>query len=194
MVNNMNIEDYKKLRTGNSNKSRLKVFIMKLLILLIIFLLTIIGMNKNQDLHNLISKKLLSENFSFYYIQNIYTKYFGEVFPFYNLLGVEPVFSEKLEYSEVSKYNDGIVLSVSSNYLVPVQYSGIVIFIGEKENYGNTVIIQGDDVTIWYSNILSDAKLYDEVKKGEYLGETIGNKLYLVFQKDGEIVNYKDYI
>ena len=49
MVNNMNIEDYKKLRTGNSNKSRLKVFIMKLLILLIIFLLTIIGMNKNQD-------------------------------------------------------------------------------------------------------------------------------------------------
>ena len=87
-------------------------------------------------------------------------------------------------------------LTVDENYMVPVLESGIVIFLGEKEGYGNTVVIeQVDGVDVYYSNISTDnVKLYDYVEKGTLLGEAENKKLYLVFQKDGTFLNYKDYI
>ena len=188
----MYIEDY--IKNRSKKKSKFKIFILRVLTLSLIFLVVIIGIKKDTNIEKWLSKEVLGKNFSFYHIKSLYSKYFGGILPFDKLLDAEPVFSEKLEYSEISKYNDGISLSVRDKYLVPVQYSGIVTFVGEKENYGNTVIIESDDITIWYSNISSNIKLYDEVKKGEYLGETIDDKLYLVFQKDGKIVEYKDYI
>lgn len=187
----MYIDDY--LNKRNKNKSIIKLFLTKLLLLLLIFLLTIISIKKDDNIKNFINKNILSKNFSFIEIKNIYNKYFGGILPFDNIVNVEPVFSEKLEYKNINKYKDGISLTVNNNYLVPIQYSGIVVFVGEKDGYGKTVIIEGEEVTIWYSNINSDIKLYDEVKKGEYLGETIDDKLYLVFQKDGNIVDYKEY-
>jgi len=186
------IDDY--LKKKNKKKSVIKVFITKLLILIVIFLITVIAIKKDDNIKYWLDKNILSKNFSFTKIKNFYTKYFGSILPFDNIVGTEPVFSEKLEYNNINIYKDGVSLSVNNNYLVPIQYSGIVVFIGEKEGYGNTVIIESEDVTIWYSNINSNIKLYDEVKKGEYLGETIDDKLYLVFQKEGNFVNYKDYI
>ena len=80
--------------------------------------------------------------------------------------------------------------------MVPVLESGIVIFMGEKEDYGNTVVVeQIDGVDVYYSNILTDGiQLYDYVEKGSLLGEVQDKNLYLTFQKDGEYLNYKDYI
>lgn len=190
----MYIEDYLKKQNKSKNKSLIKKTISKFLILLIIFLITIIGIKNNDSTKEWITKNVLTKNFSFTKMKNLYTKYFGSVLPFDKLIDVQSVFSENIEYSEINKYNDGFVLSVNQNYLVPVQESGVVVFIGEKDKYGNTVIIESDNVTIWYSNVSSNIKLYDEVKKGEYLGETLNDKLYLVFQKDGKFVDYKDYI
>jgi stage IV sporulation protein FA len=186
------IDDY--LKKKNKKKPIIKVFLSKFLLLTLIFLVTVISIKKDDNIKTWLDKNILSKNFSFTEIKNIYTKYLGGVLPFDNLTLVEPVFSEKLEYKSINKYKDGISLTVNNNYLVPVQYSGIVIFVGEKEGYGKTVIIESEEVTIWYSNVNSNIKLYDEVKDGEYLGETIDNKLYLLFQKDGNIVDYKDYI
>ena len=102
---------------------------------------------------------------------------------------------ENPEKIDINKFENGISLTVENNYLVPVQYSGIVVFVGEKKPYGNTVIIESDNVTIWYSNIdTSNIKVYDHVEKGKYLGETLNNKLYLVFKKEGNFVDYKEYI
>jgi len=188
----MYIDDY--LKKNNKKKSIIKIFITKFLVLSLIFLISIICIKKDDNIKTWLDKNVFSKNFSFTQIKNIYTKYLGGILPFDNLMTIEPVFSEKLEYTSINKYKDGISLTVTNNYLVPIEYSGIVIFVGEKEGYGNTVIIESEDVTIWYCNISSDIKLYDEVKKGEYLGETIDNKLYLVFQKEGNIVDYKDYL
>lgn len=188
----MYIDDY--LKKKNKKKSIIKIYIVKFLVLSIIFLITIISIKKEDNIKIWLDKNILSKNFSFTEIKNVYTKYFGGILPFDNLVGVEPVFSEKLEYTNVNKYKDGISLTVGNNYLVPIQYSGVVVFVGEKEGYGNAVIIESEEVTIWYCNINSNIKLYDEVKKGEYLGETINDKLYLVFQKDGNIVDYKEYL
>ena len=67
--------------------------------------------------------------------------------------------------------------------------------IGEKE-YGNTVIVQDDTgLEIWYSNInIGNITIYDYVKKGDYLGEAIDNKLIMIFKKDGEVEDYNKYI
>ena len=80
--------------------------------------------------------------------------------------------------------------------MVPIIESGVVVFIGEKENYGNTIIIeQIDGIDTFYGNVkINNIKLYDYVEKGELLGETKDNTLYLVFQKDGKSLNYKEYI
>ena len=95
-----------------------------------------------------------------------------------------------------SKYYDGVALDVTNNYLVPVIETGLVVYIGEKENYGNVIIIQGmDGVDIAYSNMqTTSVKLYDYIEKGDLLGEVEGNKLYLVYSKNGEILNYEEYL
>ena len=190
----MDINEYIKLKNKSKRVGKLKTFSIKLMTIIIIFLGTIIITRKDIEVKNFINEKLLSNNFSFTSFKNLYSKYFGSVLPFDFLLTTEPVFNEKLEYSNISKYKDGISLSVITNYLVPVQESGVVVFVGEKEDYGNTIIVESENVTIWYSNINSNIKLYDEVKSGEYLVEVKDDKLYLVFQKEGVYVDYKDYI
>ena len=107
-----------------------------------------------------------------------------------------PVFKEELEYSNISIYHDGAKLQVANNYLVPIQQEGLVIYIGEKENYGNVVIIEGiDGIDIWYGNMETvSVKLYDYVEKNTYLGTTYNNYLYLAYQKDGVFQNYQEYL
>ena len=91
---------------------------------------------------------------------------------------------------------DGVELEVASNYLVPNLESGMVIFVGEKENLGKTVIIeQVNGVEVWYSNLSSiNINIYDYVEKGSLIGEVSDQKLYLTFKKDGQILNYEYYI
>ncbi len=71
------------------------------------------------------------------------------------------------------------------NYLVPALNSGIVVFLGDKEDYGNTVIIQQTDGTdVWYGNVdNASVKMYDYVESGSLIGEVTDEKLYLLFKK-----------
>ena len=130
-------------------------------------------------------------------MKKYYEKYFGNVLSLDKIVKKEqPVFSEKLSFNKIEKYENGIKLEVNNHYMVPLLESGIVVFIGEKEKIGNTIIVEGvDGIDTFYSNInVNSIKLYDYVEKGELLGETIDNKLYLSFQKDGEYLDYKEYI
>ena len=106
------------------------------------------------------------------------------------------VFNENLVYKDTNIYKNGIQLNVEKNYLIPVIESGIVVFIGNKDDYGKTVIIeQTDGVSIWYGNVDNiNVSLYDYVSKGEFLGEAKGDLFYMVFQKNGEYIKYEDYL
>ena len=75
--------------------------------------------------------------------------------------------------------------------MVPCLESGIVVYIGNKDDYGQTVIIEQENgIDVFYSNISNDnIKLYDYIEKGEYVGQTKTNKLYLVFQKNGTVLD-----
>ena len=72
----------------------------------------------------------------------------------------------------------------------------MVVYLGEKENYGNVVIIEGiDGIDIWYGNMETiSVKLYDYVEKSSYLGQTKDNNLYLAYSKDGKFLDYKEYL
>ena len=183
--------------TGEIKKKNfLKSIINKLMVCIVLFLSLAIVCKTNDKFNNFITKNLFNANFSFTKIKNIYNKYLGGIFPLEDTsLKTKQVFNEKMIYTNISKYKDGAMLEVSSNYLVPALKSGLVLFIGEKENYGNVIIIQGEDgIDIWYGNINGSAvNLYDYVEEGSYIGEVIDKKLYLVYSQDGKFLNYEDY-
>ena len=181
--------------TLNNIKKYIRGFIYRSLICLSLFLLLAIFCKIDTKYKDIIRKNIYENNISFTSIKNFYSKYLGGVSILDSFVtDTKPVFNEKLTYKNSSKYYNGVKLEVVNNYLVPVIESGLVVFIGEKENYGKTLIIENDNETIWYSNINANVNLYDEIKEGQYLGDTIDDKLYLVFKKDGVILDYKKYI
>lgn len=178
-------------------KKNVRNFITRALITVIIFLIGMILVKSDSSIKNGILKQVYDTNFKFTKIKSVYEKYFGNILSVDKLaIDEKQVFQESLSYQKVNSYLDGVKLKVSENYMVPVLESGIVIFMGEKDGYGNTVVIeQVDGVDVYYSNISTDGiKLYDYVEKGKLLGEAQDEKLYLVFQKDGSYLNYKEYI
>lgn len=172
--------------------SKMKIFIIKTIIVVILFFITIITI-RNDNIGEWLKINVFTNNISFSKIKNLYKRYFGTIIPFDKYMNTIPVFSEKLEYIGIEDYKDGIKLKVDNNYLLPAINSGIVTFIGDKDDYNNIIIVEGDE-TIWYSNVKSNVKLYDEIKKGQFLGEVNGEYLYLVFKKEGKTIDYKEYL
>lgn len=172
--------------------------ITKLCLTIILTLATLIVLKTNPKYKATFYQQVYDNHISFATINDTYQKYFGSPLPFKDLFqtNTEPVFQETLKYKEQHKYKDGVELVVDSNYLVPILESGMVVFIGEKEGYGNTVIVQQmDGIDTWYSNLKTiNVKLYDYVEKGSLLGEVNQDRLYLVYKKNGTVLNYEERI
>lgn len=186
----------KNKKEKNKKKNFLMSFFNKILVCIILVIICLIMMKTNSNFQEFVSEKIFKDNISFAYLNNLYNKYFGSILPSYKNSDTEVVFNEKLEYFEYNKYLDGYKLSVTTSYLVPIIESGIVVYIGNIDNYGESVIIEGiDGVDIWYSNLENiSVKLYDYVNSGDYLGEVKGEDLYLVFEKNQEYLKFEDYI
>lgn len=175
----------------------LRNLILRSLTVITIFLLLAIISKSNQTYKNIIITNLYEKNLSFAKIKNIYNKYLGGIVPLEKVTQeIIPVFNEQLEYTDDSIYYDGVKLEVLDKYLVPILEEGMVVYIGEKENYGNVVIIEGSNgIDIWYGNMASTTvELYDYVEKNKYLGQTKDNYLYLIYSKDGQFLNYKEFL
>ena len=163
----------------------------------LLFIAGLIAIKYNQDVKPIIHEQLYEKSFNLAYFNELYQKYLGDILPLDSLFKEEePVFNEQLVYQESSIYKDGVKLTTSANYLVPALENGVVTFVGTKEDYGNTIIIQGaDGVSIWYGNInQANVEIYDYVEQGEFLGEVADNTLYLIYEKDGVSLDYKDYL
>ena len=168
----------------------------KFLILVILTISTMIVLKVKPNFKIEFYKYVYEDSISFAQINNWYKAKFGSSLPFSDFFEeVTPVFNEQLKYSEASIYKNGVSLKVGYDYLVPALDSGIVIFIGEKEGYGKTVIVQQESgIDVWYSNLKEvNLQLYDYVKDGSLIG-SVDKNLYLVFIKNGEVVDYQEYI
>lgn len=180
----------------SSNKKKILItFFNKILISFILVISCLILVKKNIEFKKFLSNNIFHDNLSFAYFNNLYNKYFGSLFPSYQDENIEPVFNEKLVYNTYTKYKDGYKLEVQNGYLVPLIETGIVVYCGNIENYGNVVIVEGiDGVDIWYGNLDNiSVKLYDYVNKGEFLANVVDSNLYLVFEKNKEYLKFEDY-
>lgn len=185
------INNFKKKKFKNSNK--LKLFISKFLLALIFLLCSIIYTNMGQNYKDNYKKYVLSESICFTKFRSMYEKMFGRVLPKKETTGL--VFDGKLTYKKINKYMDGEELTLNTGSIINTITSGVVVYIGNKENYNNTVIIQGiDGVDIWYGNLDNvSVKLYDYIEKNTIIGNILDDKLYLVIKKDNNYLTYEDY-
>ena len=180
------------------SKKKVSRYIIKIFICIIVMLILLILFKKDPEFKMNFYRNVFETNISFAQINSIYEKYMGSSIPFkdYFIKGSEPVFEETLTFHSSSSYLDGVKLVVEKNYLIPVLEDGLVIFVGEKDGYGRTVIIgQSNGIDVWYSNINNVAvSLYDYVSKGSLLGDCKDDYFYLVFKKNGQVLNYEEHI
>ncbi len=168
----------------------------RVLISVILFLSSIIFIKSSND--NLLMYKdyVFERSFKFATLNKLYKKYLGSILPFDKVASKEAstVFNETFKYTDSSKNLDGTKFKVTDKYLMPALQSGIVVFIGEKEGYGQTIIIQGTDgADIWYTNLSSSLKLYDYVEKNTLVGECLSDEITLVVQKNNEYIDFNEY-
>jgi len=178
-------------------RKKLINYVNKFLLTVLLTLLMFILVKKNSSFKTNIYKYLYEDNISFAQINNMYKKYFGSQIPFESMFNkTKTVFNQNLNYTSKKPYFDGVELEVSDNYLVPIIETGMVVFVGKKENYGDTVIIQQvNGIDVWYSNVdLKSVKLYDYLEKGTSVFQSNSTKIYLLFKNNGKILNYEDYI
>ena len=197
------LEKNKVIRHTNvSNKKWLYSILSKTLISILLLISSLCIIKVNSDFKLFIKKNVYDTNISFAKINEVYKKYFGKIYPIDELISdykskqSDMVFNENLTYKSKENYKEGVKLIVSTNYLVPVQESGIVVYEGDKDNYGYTIIIQQvNGIDLWYVGVKnSNLKLYDYIEKGSLLGEASSNEIYLFYQKNGEFVDYKEYL
>ena len=188
--------------TSNINKENLpfklkyaKNLISRVLITVIFVLGSIIFTNVSDDNKALYQKYVLEDSLEFTKINELYQSIFGDVdITKKDNPDSEVVFGD-VTYTNIEPFKNGVKLTVDINEAISVITSGIVVFIGEKEDLGNTIIIQGNDgVDIWYSNITeNDIKVYDYVEAGSILGSSNSENIYITINKDGEFINYEEY-
>ena len=188
--------------TSNINKENLpfklkyaKNLISRVLITVIFVLGSIIFTNVSDDNKALYQKYVLEDSLEFTKINELYQRIFGDVdITKKDNPDSEVVFGD-VTYTNIEPFKNGVKLTVYMKEAIIVIASGIVFFIGEKEDLGNTIIIQGNDgVDIWYSNITeNDIKVYDYVEAGNILGSSNSENIYITINKDGEFINYEEY-
>ena len=173
----------------------IKRIVYKILLVVIMVLFGTLIINKSNNIKDIVYDNVYVNYLNLAHIKSMYNTYLGNVIPFQNTIKDEMVFNEKLKYRDKSKYNNGVKLTLSNN-IVSILDSGIVIFIGNKDGFNKTVIIENPDgVEEWYGNLDNiNVNLYDYVKKNDILGDTINNTLYLEFKKDNKSLDYNKFL
>lgn len=192
----VSIEEYMK-KIGNKENTKTSYrdsLIKRTLLTITLCLIVLIICNVSKKAEAALNKYIFETNYNFAKINSIYKKYLFSVKNKKN--DSKPVSkTDNLEYYKIEDFNGGALLTVDDNYNVHMLESGLVVFIGEKEPYGNTVIVQqSNGIDVIYGNVVTnEIKIYDYVEKGKIIGVS-DKKLYLTFQKEGSVLDYKTYI
>ena len=121
----------------------------------IIFVLSVCILTKISDKSlSFINKYLFEEIMPFTKFNNWYQSNLGNLLPNNNENVMSVFSSRELLTNPYEKYEDGTKIMLTKQSPVSLLMGGIVVFIGEKDLYGNTLIIQGNDgIDYWYGNI-----------------------------------------
>lgn len=187
------VNNQKKLKKQEPSNYISNLFTRTLLSVILVLLCAIFT---NLSDKNLLTFKnyFFNETLAFTQINNLYTKYFGSIIP-ENVSPALPVSLNDKNYKTIEKEGNAFHISLTGNTYNFLE-SGVVVFLGEKEGLGKTMIIQGiDGVDIWYSNLSNlNATMYDYVEKNSLVGEFNDQKAVLTFMENGEYISYEKYI
>ena len=177
-------------------KKYIKKLFTRVLISIILFLISSIYINYSDNNLLTYKKYLYNKTFNFAFVNNLYDKYLGGVLPFKKVYKEQQVSGELIDYGNRNSYLDGVSVSLDSSALIKTFSSGIIVYLGEKEGFNKTIIVQGSDgVDYWYGNLENiNVTLYDYIDKDVILGNPVDGKLYLKFVKNGEVLNYEEFI
>ena len=189
------MQRHKKRRIKSSKEeNKLSQEFSKFLLSIIFVLSSVIFMKLDENNKIWFKKNVLESNLEFMKVNEWYHHTFSEILPSVVDEKSSMVISEA-RMGERENYLDGYKIKTLKNTPVKTITSGLLVYMGEKEGYKNTFIIQGvDGVDIWYGNIENtNFKLYDYIEEGQILGESIEEEYYLVFEKDGKMISYEEY-
>jgi len=171
-------------------------YVNKMLVLLVIIFALLIIKKASPKVSYAIKKNIFEKSISFININKFTKKIIGkDVFYSSNNHDASLVFKDDSHFQQAKPYFNGEEFSVSSNLPIGTIESGVVVYIGSKDNFNKTVIIQGvDGYNIWYGNLKNvNVKLYDYIEKSSLIGEADGEKIYLLIEKDNNFYTYEKY-
>jgi len=177
-------------------KNKLISLINLSLFLLLIFVVNLVLCKTNSTYKDFIYKYVYSNNLSFSKYEELIDKYLGKIVPNNNNKETSLVFNEKLNYNSLEEIENGVIINIDKNQTINAFESGVVVFNGEKDGYGNTLIIeQIDGCEAWYIGLdTSNINIYDYIEKNTIIGNSVSDNFTMYFKNDGEVVDYKKYI
>lgn len=177
---------YYRKRIKKDSSFRGSIYLSKILISIIVLLSSLIICNFKSEYRDYYQKHLLEDNIHFYDFKKLLNKIHKK--------------DEEITVSNMNVSNMEVVgdsTKIYSNgeaiyYLKP----GIIVFIGEKDYFGKTVIVQGNDgVDIWYSHLdIVEGNLYDYVNGNTILGNALNGELLVTIYQDGKTLSYEEYM
>lgn len=176
---------------GTNDSSNIAKGFTKILVCLVILFLTLIVTSLSSDAKKYFKKYVFENTFEFDKFNNWYTSLAGG----FSFGKTEvPVFGESIKYQKIEKHLEGDKLIISDDTVINALTGGVVVFIGEKEGYNETVIIQcNNGYDIWYGNLEStNVQMYDYISEGSLIGSA-SSEVYLLITKDGQKVSYEEY-
>ena len=204
----MNVKDitrisHKRFSDKNINSEKIfdkkkyfKNLITRTLLAIILMISTLIAIKIDDRNLLYIEEYVFKDSIKFTKINNWYQNHIGKLLPKVVPTNEMVFSSDDIKRNNYEGYLDGVKIEDIKGNPVSIIYGGIVVFIGEKEGYGNTVIIQGNDgIDYWYGNITNvGINLYDYLEKDTLIGEAKDDYIYLVLEKDGKYLNYEEYL
>ena len=162
----------------------------KYLLEICLVILTLLFLGKNVNFVNAFYDELYHGTIDFSFFKDICNKYLGGVTVLKNRDSEIPVFNFENNYNRIVAYKNGVKLYGDNNFLVHSLSSGVVIKKDESLNYGNRVVVNGDDgINYLYENICNvKFMLYDNIDAGDIIAESCTDYFYLVlYNKEGYI-------
>lgn len=189
----MKVEEYLNSNQNKKEYKYIRSLVKRTLVTALIVVIVLIFSKTIDGFKEMIKKYVFETNYKFSKVNEFYNKFITDFHE--KKKDILSVSGEKsLVYTSEEKYKDGVLLTIEENYNVKVLESGLVVYVGDKDDIENVVIVQqSNGIDVVYGYVETDVKIYDYIEKDTILG-TANNKLYLSFLKDGSIVDYSPYI
>lgn len=160
-------------KTEKKNSRNINSLLIGLLLVLITLIIEMKFPNNMFGFKNI--QNMVKRNSNILDISKLYNGFFGNFYPIETM----HVAKQDIDYEVSSKYLNGHIINTKQEAVISIS-SGVVVFCGEKEDTGKTIIIQDQNGILYtYGNLLDITKnIYCYVNPEDVIG-ICNNQFYL---------------